>query len=292
MYNIYFSFFFFNDTATTEIYTLSLHDALPIYSFLSTLSSFISSSSMCKRPAVSTRMTSLADSFASLIAPLTISIGLSVPAPGQSAAPIALATCVSCSRAAGRYTSVDTKIGRCPCWVSHLASLPVVVVLPEPCRPTIIHTEGGFAANSGFACLPSSAASSSRTTLTTCWSGESCSITSLPMAFLRMLVSSSSATPTLTSPSSSASRISARAASRCSSVSLPRPRRFLKARCSFSVRFSNITQTGSLSASLEYQPTRGSAPACEDCQCPSSSTSCGTIRSEEHTSELQSRLHL
>src|SRR5256885_5314781 len=26
-----FSFFFFNDTATTEIYTLSLHDALPIF---------------------------------------------------------------------------------------------------------------------------------------------------------------------------------------------------------------------------------------------------------------------
>src|SRR5258708_40290309 len=28
---IYLPFFFFNDTATTEIYTLSLHDALPIY---------------------------------------------------------------------------------------------------------------------------------------------------------------------------------------------------------------------------------------------------------------------
>src|SRR5689334_24924358 len=27
---IFFLFFFFNDTATTEIYTLSLHDALPI----------------------------------------------------------------------------------------------------------------------------------------------------------------------------------------------------------------------------------------------------------------------
>src|SRR3712207_7914550 len=27
-------FFFFNDTATTEIYTLSLHDALPIYIWL------------------------------------------------------------------------------------------------------------------------------------------------------------------------------------------------------------------------------------------------------------------
>src|SRR6266481_4923481 len=31
MFSLYFSiFFFFNDTATTEIYTLSLHDALPI----------------------------------------------------------------------------------------------------------------------------------------------------------------------------------------------------------------------------------------------------------------------
>src|SRR2546426_10857644 len=29
---LFFFFFFFNDTATTEIYTLSLHDALPILS--------------------------------------------------------------------------------------------------------------------------------------------------------------------------------------------------------------------------------------------------------------------
>src|SRR5947199_7806066 len=29
--NVLCVFFFFNDTATTEIYTLSLHDALPIY---------------------------------------------------------------------------------------------------------------------------------------------------------------------------------------------------------------------------------------------------------------------
>src|SRR3712207_9357353 len=28
---VFCSFFFFNDTATTEIYTLSLHDALPIW---------------------------------------------------------------------------------------------------------------------------------------------------------------------------------------------------------------------------------------------------------------------
>src|SRR5438477_831239 len=39
MYCLFF-IFFFNDTATTEIYTLSLHDALPI---LSNLQSFIAS---------------------------------------------------------------------------------------------------------------------------------------------------------------------------------------------------------------------------------------------------------
>src|SRR5216683_8094823 len=32
MISVFFFFFFFNDTATTEIYTLSLHDALPISS--------------------------------------------------------------------------------------------------------------------------------------------------------------------------------------------------------------------------------------------------------------------
>ena len=30
LFNVFVCFFFFNDTATTEIYTLSLHDALPI----------------------------------------------------------------------------------------------------------------------------------------------------------------------------------------------------------------------------------------------------------------------
>src|SRR2546430_2930048 len=30
LFSFFLSFFFFNDTATTEIYTLSLHDALPI----------------------------------------------------------------------------------------------------------------------------------------------------------------------------------------------------------------------------------------------------------------------
>src|SRR5574341_2501911 len=35
----FFFFFFFNDTATTEIYTLSLHDALPILALLPLLPS-------------------------------------------------------------------------------------------------------------------------------------------------------------------------------------------------------------------------------------------------------------
>src|SRR5439155_24705559 len=34
LYIFILSFFFFNDTATTEIYTLSLHDALPILKWL------------------------------------------------------------------------------------------------------------------------------------------------------------------------------------------------------------------------------------------------------------------
>ena len=43
-----------------------------------------------------------ADELASLIAPRTISSGLSVPVPGQQGVPVAFATCASCSRAAGR----------------------------------------------------------------------------------------------------------------------------------------------------------------------------------------------
>src|SRR5215475_16109281 len=40
-----FFFFFFNDTATTEIYTLSLHDALPISSPFASAASWPASSS-------------------------------------------------------------------------------------------------------------------------------------------------------------------------------------------------------------------------------------------------------
>src|SRR5260370_15552506 len=42
-------FFFFNDTATTEIYTLSLHDALPISLRVRVLSAIRSTSSLADR---------------------------------------------------------------------------------------------------------------------------------------------------------------------------------------------------------------------------------------------------
>src|SRR2546426_10653460 len=43
-------FFFFNDTATTEIYTLSLHDALPI----SSRAAWHTISTTCSRPSLAT----------------------------------------------------------------------------------------------------------------------------------------------------------------------------------------------------------------------------------------------
>ena len=38
-------------------------------------------------------------------------------------------------------------MGRCPPFFSHAASLPLVVVLPEPCKPAIRITVGGCEAN-------------------------------------------------------------------------------------------------------------------------------------------------
>src|SRR2546422_2833650 len=43
------SFFFFNDTATTEIYTLSLHDALPILTSGPILPALINLAASCQR---------------------------------------------------------------------------------------------------------------------------------------------------------------------------------------------------------------------------------------------------
>src|SRR6266496_4936787 len=49
MYLLLFFFFFFNDTATTEIYTLSLHDALPILSALLDFRRFVTMPAIVSR---------------------------------------------------------------------------------------------------------------------------------------------------------------------------------------------------------------------------------------------------
>src|SRR2546426_3710025 len=52
-----FFFFFFNDTATTEIYTLSLHDALPIWTQPSGASSNPQSASAARKAWYTVRLT-------------------------------------------------------------------------------------------------------------------------------------------------------------------------------------------------------------------------------------------
>src|SRR5579864_9744335 len=51
-------FFFFNDTATTEIYTLSLHDALPISTHRRTRPCCLGLQRCCGRDRKSTRLNS------------------------------------------------------------------------------------------------------------------------------------------------------------------------------------------------------------------------------------------
>src|SRR5258707_14920824 len=61
-----FPFFFFNDTATTEIYTLSLHDALPIFTIANALGSGVIETAvimpflpaLCRQDRKSTRLNS------------------------------------------------------------------------------------------------------------------------------------------------------------------------------------------------------------------------------------------
>src|SRR5436190_5250061 len=72
-----FLFFFFNDTATTEIYTLSLHDALPICTcsnsiFLGRLASLARSRTVCVTSARSEEHTSELQSHSDLVCRLLL----------------------------------------------------------------------------------------------------------------------------------------------------------------------------------------------------------------------------
>src|SRR6266446_8273986 len=145
--------------------------------------------------------------------------------------------------------STETSSGRCPPFFSQLASLPEVVVLPEPCRPAIRTTVGGCEANFSLAVsLPRVSTSSSRRILMTCSPGESAVITCCPTDSARMRSMRSLTTLKLTSASSSARRICFSASSIFSSVRTACPRKVLKARWSFSWRFSNIKAKGYFSS--------------------------------------------
>src|SRR5258708_24575247 len=156
--------------------------------------------------------------------------------------PTSGATSFNCSRAAGRYTSTDTIVGLGPFLESQRASLPVEVVLLEPCKPTIRMTLGGSLAKRSLDWwLPRIRGSSSRTMAIICWVGEREASTSAPIAFSLTASISCLTTLKLTSASRRATRISHRAVSMFAAESLPSPRRFLKTRCSLSDKLSNMT---------------------------------------------------
>ena len=108
-------------------------------------------SSTCSRPAVSTMTTSR-----------PCEVAASTPQRGdrrpdrrrcrgrRRARRPARPSVLSCSMAAGRCRSQATSAGLRPCLTSRFASLPAVVVLPEPCRPQSRITVGGLAAKVSF----------------------------------------------------------------------------------------------------------------------------------------------
>ena len=97
---------------------------------------------MCSRPAVSTISVSNPRFFTAASAPGARADRIHLARRVVHAHPDLLASTDNCSIAAGRRTSVDTSIGWRPCFCSHFASFADVVVLPEPCRPSISMTRG------------------------------------------------------------------------------------------------------------------------------------------------------
>ena len=165
----------------------------------------------------------------------------------------------SCAIAAGRYTSAATSSGRFPFLRRNSASLAESVVLPAPCKPTIISTVGpGLDSTSGTFALPSSSISSWLTILTTCWAGVRLLVTSSPIACSVTFATNSLTTLKLTSASSKARRTCFIASRTSSSVSLPLPPNFWKTVCRRSERLSNIVV---LCATHENAANRAPEPA-------------------------------
>ena len=116
-----------------------------------------------------------------------------------------------------------------PCSFSHSASLPAIVVLPEPCRPASKITVGGTLANrSRLASPPRISTSSSCTILMTCCAGFSACDTSAPLARSFTRAMNCLTTGSATSASSRAMRISRAVASMSAGDSRPLPRNWEK----------------------------------------------------------------
>ena len=122
-----------------------------------------------------------------------------------------------------------------------LASLPVVVVLPEPCKPAISTTAGaGQLRLSSSLREPITATSSSWTIFTRVWPGVRLCKTSWPIALPFTRSISACTTGSATSASSNAMRTSRNASRTFSSDRRPRPRRRLTVSVRRLDRFSNM----------------------------------------------------
>ena len=170
-----------------------------------------------------------------------MSAGFSLASDGMKVAPTCPASVFSCSIAAGRYTSAETSATFFFSLMSLRASLALDVVFPEPCRPAMRMTAGGWVARlSALFSSPMMRTSSFLTVLIKAWSGESLRLTSWPMAAFLMVSMTSLTTGRATSASISAMRTSRRAWVMFSSVMRAWPRSFLKVPCKRSLRLSNM----------------------------------------------------
>ena len=171
----------------------------------------------------------------------------------------------SCSCAAGRATSSEaistflrSRSDR------RLASLAVVVVLPEPWRPTIMITAGGLTLRSSSAVSePSVSTSASWTILTTICPGVTERSTSWPTAFSVTWSTKSRATGSATSASSKATRTSRIAERTSASLSAPRPRSLSNTLPSRSLNVSNIQISSRCPASMMGMRKTQNTPADE-----------------------------
>ena len=153
----------------------------------------------------------------------------------------------SCWTAAGRCRSAPTSSGRRFWLLSRRASLAEAVVFPEPWRPAIITTLGGFDDVVSLPVVPPRVwTSSSLTILMTCCAGLRLFATSAPWARSLTRRMKLRATRTLTSASSSATRSSRQTSSISLSVSFPRLRSLWKMPSKRSASVSNMAQASTV----------------------------------------------